>query len=114
VVVNNIKEFISAVSKSNSYVVLSPSLAGKTLWVDNTIYINGENITIDGSDAPGAIFKPSKSFGSNKVMMYAKKKNIIVNEITLEGGFFPDKKYNNVGGIRFSNSGIWVNKVTVS
>ena len=114
VVVSNIEEFISAVSLPNNYVLLAPSLAGQTLFISDTIYIDAENITIDGSDAPGAVFKPSASFQSNRVMMFSTRPNVIINDITLEAGFFPIGTSNNVGGIRFSNSGIWVNKVTVS
>ena len=114
VVVSNIEEFIEAVSKPNNYVLLAPSLAGQTLYISDTVEIVAENITIDGSDAPGAVFTPSSSFKSGRVMMYARKANIIINNITLKANYYPNGSSNNVGGIRFGNDGIWVNNVTVS
>lgn len=115
ITVGNIEEFIAAVSQPDNYIRLAPSLAGQTLYVSDTIYIDAENITIDGSDAPGAVFTPSSSFQSNQVMMYSRGPNIIINNITLKANYYPSLgSSNNVGGIRFNNSGIWVNKVTVS
>ena len=114
IVVSNIEEFIAAVSQPDNYVLLAPSLAGQTLYISDTININVANITIDGSDAPGAVFKPSESFQSSRVMMYFRQPNVIVSNITLEANYFPDSSSNNVGGIRFSRDRIWVNKVTVS
>ncbi len=114
IVVRSIEEFVAAVSQSDSYVRLDPSLTGKTLYISDTIDIDAANITIDGSDAPGAIFKPSESFQGGGVMMYSRGPNFIINNITLEANYYPDGSSNNVGGIRFSNDGIWVNKVTVS
>jgi len=114
VVVSNISEFTAAVSKSDNYVRLASSLSGKTLLIPDTIYISGRNITIDGSDAPGAVFKPASDFKSSRVMMYATQPNIIVHNITLQANFFPHGKSNNVGGIRFNNDRVWVNQVTIS
>ena len=85
----NVEEFIKAVSKPDNYVRLAPSLAGQTLYISETIDIDVENITIDGSDAPGAVFKPSSSFHRGGVMMYSKKPNIIINNITLEADHYP-------------------------
>jgi len=115
VFVKNIAEFVAAVAVSNNYIRLASSLSGQDLLVSGSINITGENITIDGSDAPGAVFRPAANYPNNQPMMISKGANIIINEITLDGGWYPERStYNNVAAIRMFGDGIWVNKVTVT
>ena len=67
--IENIEEFIAAVKVANNYVRLSPSLAGQDLLVADSIKISGKNITIDGSDARGAVFKPADNYPDNHPML---------------------------------------------
>ena len=110
IIVSNLTQLTSAIKKSNSYIIIDESLAGKTMFFNDTLQSSANNITIDGSCAPGFKFQPSKSMSSGRGILWLKGNNIILHDLFFQGIDYPNNK-KNIGAIRVYGKNIWLDKL---
>ena len=105
-------EFFDALQVSNSYVLISPSLANTT-FTRNTIFTTyANNLTIDGSLAPGFKIKVGSGMPQNSWLFRIFGDNIIIHEIEGEGIDYATRK--NQSFLNIYGHNIWIDKVTAS
>ncbi len=74
-------ELSSALKQSGNYVLIDKSLSGKSILLSKGLATKGDNVTLDGSEAPGFKIKNPGGFVSLRVL----SNNVIVHNIMFEG-----------------------------
>ncbi len=106
-------EFFNALKVDGNYVLISPSLANTTIVRNTTFEIYANNITIDGSLAPGFKFKVGPGMPSNSWLFRVFGDNVIIHNIEGEGiDFYPPRK--NQSFLNIYGENIWIDKVTAT
>ncbi|OED36852.1 hypothetical protein AB833_25940 [Chromatiales bacterium (ex Bugula neritina AB1)] len=124
VYVKNFAELQSAIETDGNYVILDPSLSNRELPFSDMIF-PGNNITLDGSQAPGLVMFPdySSGFPRNKPMInnigVGGVGNKIFHSFKLEGRrqfpYDPNSRSGNVGGLFIrEGTNYWVDHVEVT
>lgn len=123
VYVTTFEELDSALSTDGNYVLLDPSLSGKAIGFKKQIY-PGNNITLDGSLAPGSVLYPDydSGFPNNNPMInnigVGGDGNKIFHSLTFEGRReFPynGNRTTNVGALFLrEGNGYWVDHVEIT
>ena len=78
-------EFYEAIQVSDNYVSLTPALAGQTFVRNSTTSTNANNLTIDGSLAPGFTIQVGPSMPNNSWLFRFFGDNIIIHDIAGQG-----------------------------
>ncbi len=105
-------EFFDALQVSDNYVLISPSLANTTFTRNTTFKTNANNLTIDGSLAPGFKIKVGTGMPQNSWLFRFFGDNIIIHEIEAEGIDYATRK--NQSFLNIYGENIWIDKVTAS
>jgi len=106
-------EFFDALQVSDNYVLISPSLANTTFTRNTTFETYANNLTIDGSLAPGFKIKVGTGMPRNSWLFRMLGDNIIIHNIEGEGiDFLPPKMNHSFLNIYGEN--VWIDKVTAT
>ena len=112
----NAAEFKSALNTSGSYICIEPQFANQT-WFFDSGSGHANNITVDGSAAPGFTLSPSTSYsvtgGDYMFDMFAGDDNIIWHCIKLDGNFHGPSG-TGLGAFNVRSTNIWFDHVEVT
>jgi len=123
VYVKNFQELNAALQVDDNYVVIDPSLANTAMGFPTEVYVNANNITLDGSEAPGFSMYPDYAAGypPNLPMMnnFSIGGNKIFHNLKFDGRrIFPYQNSGNsfnVGALFFrKGKDIWVDHVEIT
>jgi pectate lyase len=107
------QEFFDAIAGSGNYVCIMPELANTTIIRNTTFASQADNLSIDGSLAPGFKIKVGPSMPTNGYLFRFFGDNIIIHDIEGEGEGYPAVKNNN-SFLNIYGENIWIDKVTAS
>ena len=105
-------EFFDALLVNDNYVLISPSLANTTFTRNTTFATYANNLTIDGSLAPGFKIKVGTGMPDNSWLFRIFGNNVIIHNIEGEGIDFRQK--NNQSFLNIYGENIWIDKVTAT
>ena len=106
-------EFFNALQTSDNYVLISPSLANTTFTRNEIFATYANNITIDGSLAPGFKIKVGTKMPRDGGLFRIFGDNVIIHNIEGEGiDFLPPKM--NQSFLNIFGENIWIDKVTAT
>ena len=106
-------EFFNALQVSDNYVLISPSLSNTTFTRNTTFETHANNITIDGSLAPGFKIKVGQGMRRDSWLFRIFGDNVIIHNIEGEGiDFRPPRK--NQSFLNIYGENIWIDKVTAT
>jgi len=111
--VSTLGQLSSAIQVSGNYIILDESLTGQTLKINTTLRSDANNLTIDGSCAPGVDFRVGGGLDSNRGLLWLTGDNIILHDFETSGTDYPGGGRNQ-GSIRIYGKDIWIDKITGS
>lgn len=121
VYVSTEQEFLNAIEVDNNYVCIDPSLSNSTMFIDQPADINGNNITVDGSEAPGFVLSPDYAAGypiNSPLLNTYDQNNVIISCLTLDGQrsatYDPNHPSYNVGALNIRSTNVWVSDVEIT
>jgi len=113
VTVSNLTALAAAMQTNNNYIILSSDFTGQTVEINTTIETNANKLAIDGSLAPGVLFKVGPTLATGRGLMWFTGDDIILHNIATSGLAYPSPGTNR-GAFRFFGNRIWISKCSAT